>query len=70
MDKVEKELNKKIIEVTNNIRQNYPELLKYLNEMPETIPSEDDPSVEHKDLSDYYKSLVDLVKEYDENKNK
>lgn len=70
MDKVEKELNKKIIEITNDIRQNYPELLKYLDEMPETIPSEENPSVEHKDLSDYYKSLVDLVEEYNENNAK
>lgn len=70
MDKVEKELNKKIIEITNKIRQNYPELLKYLDEMPETIPSEEDPDINHKALSNYYESLVDLVEEYDENNTK
>lgn len=70
MDKVEENLNKKIIEITNNIRQNYPELLKYLNEMPDTIPSEEDPKINHKALSDYYESLVDVVKKYDENNTK
>lgn len=66
----EKELNDKILEATNNIRENYPELLKYLNEMPETIPAEADPSVTLKALSSYHKSLVDLMEEYDENEKK
>ena len=37
----EKELNSKILDITMKIRENYPELSKYLDEMPETIPNEE-----------------------------
>lgn len=64
--KTEKDLNEKILEITENIRENYPELLKNLNEMPETIPSEDNPEINAKALAVYYDSLVSLIKEYED----
>jgi len=39
--KTELELNEMILGVTNNIREKHPELLKYPNEMPITIPYEE-----------------------------
>jgi len=64
--KSEKALNEKILEVTQNIRENYPELLENLNEMPQDIPSDDDTEVNSRALTSYYESLVGLVKKYDE----
>lgn len=60
---VEKELNEKILKITEKIRNNYPELLKHLNELTETIPAKENPEI---NLSKYYDSLVNLVKKYEE----
>lgn len=35
----EEEIDAKIIAITNTIRQNHPELVNYLNEIPITIPN-------------------------------
>jgi len=43
--KTELELNEMILSITNNIRENHSELLKHLNEMPVTIPYEENPEV-------------------------
>lgn len=64
--KTEKTLNEKILEITENIRENYPELLRNLNEMPETILSEDNPEINVKALTIYYDSLVSLLKKYED----
>ncbi len=60
----EKELNAKILEITMKIRDNYPELNKYLEEMPETIPSEKSPEMDLKNLEEYYNTLTNLIKNY------
>lgn len=65
--KTELELNEKIVELTNSIRKNHPELMKFLEEMPITVPYQENPSVTIKALSDYYDSLVKLVKGYEKN---
>ena len=65
-DQKEKELNAKILEITNDIRSEYPELEKYLEEMPMTIPADSDPHITIKNLQAYYDSLVELVEKYDE----
>lgn len=60
----EKELNVKILEITMKIRDNYPELIQYLEEMPDTIPNEKHPEVDIDNLREYYNSLTSLLKKY------
>ena len=62
--KTEKEINQAILEITMKIRNEYPELIKFLSEMPVTIPDVDQPEVTTKVLSDYYESLENLLKKY------
>jgi hypothetical protein len=61
---IEKELNAKILEVTMKIKDHYPELSKYLDEMPVTIPSEKDPEITLNQLKVYYESLNSLLNKY------
>jgi hypothetical protein len=61
---IEKDLNSKILEITMNIKDNYPELSKYLEEMPVTIPDEQNPDITLKNLSSYYDSLNSLLNKY------
>ena len=60
----EEELNEKIMKITTAIREDYPELHKYLNEMPVTIPSEKHPHVDIEELTKYYESLITLFRNY------
>lgn len=61
---IEKDLNSKILKITLNIKDNYPELSKYLEEMPVTIPDEQNPDITLKNLSSYYDSLNSLLNKY------
>jgi len=63
-DQIEKDLNSKIMEITIIIKDKYPELLKYLDEMPVTIPSEKNPEITLKNLSAYYESLNTVLNKY------
>lgn len=63
------ELNEMILNITNNIRENYPELLKYLDELPITLPNEKDPLITVKILSSYYNSLKTIIERYEKNEN-
>ena len=63
MEKV-KDLNDKIMAITTLISENHPELCKYLDEMPITIPNNNDPKMDSKTLEDYYESLKKIVKGY------
>jgi hypothetical protein len=63
-EEIEKDLNSKILKVTMTIKEQYPELSKYLEEMPATIPSDKDPEITLKNLSEYYESLNSLLNEY------
>ena len=60
----EEEINAKIMKVTMVIQENYPELSKYLNEMPITIPIDSNPEVNVKNLQKYYATLVALFRNY------
>lgn len=60
----EEELNAKIIKITMVIQENYPELSKYLNEMPVTIPVDNHPEVNIKNLQKYYDSLITWFRNY------
>ncbi|MDZ4666751.1 MAG: alpha/beta hydrolase [bacterium] len=63
--KTELELNEMILGITNVIREKHPELLKYIDEMPITVPYEENPEITSKTLSSYYDSLVVLLKDYE-----
>lgn len=62
--KLENDLNKAILKITMKIRNDYPELSKYLNEMVVTIPDVATPEMTNKILLDYYNSLDSMLKEY------
>ena len=65
--KTEKELNKDILEITMDIKKNYPELTKYLKELQVTIPDNTKPEITVKILQDYYDSLNSILDKYAEN---
>ena len=46
------------------IRNEFPELMKFLNEMPITIPTEKYPEINHKILQEYLDSLLELLRKY------
>lgn len=62
--KTEKELNDAILNITILIKSKFPELSKYIEEMPVTIPDEKDPDITTKALKEYYDSLEALLKKY------
>jgi hypothetical protein len=62
--KTETELNKKILVISMAIRSEYPELMKFLNEMPVTIPDQKNPEINTKILEDYLNSLQEMFKKY------
>ena len=61
----EKEINEKIMTITMKIQKEFPELSKYLNELPVTIPIENDPEINTRVLIDYYESLAKLLSTYE-----
>ena len=63
----DKKINEKILALTRSIREKYPELQKFLGEMPITIPNDSNPEITLKVLEDYYNSLSALIKRYEEN---
>ena len=63
-EETEKELNSKILEITMRIKNQYPELSKYLEEMPVTIPDEKHPEITLKNLNAYYNSLTTILNKY------
>ena len=58
-------LTQQILELTLVINTRYPELSKYLTEMPVTLPTSNDPEISKNTLQEYYESLVTLVKTYE-----
>lgn len=63
-EETEKDMNSKILEITMNIKNQYPELSKYLEEMPVTIPDEKHPEITLKSLNAYYNSLTTILNRY------
>ncbi|WP_310560489.1 hypothetical protein [Flavobacterium sp.] len=68
--KTEEELYAAILKITMEIKIQFPELSKYISEMPETIPNVENPKINRKVLQEYYDSLHILVKDYVENQPK
>jgi hypothetical protein len=67
--KTEKELNQDILIITLLIKNKYPELSKYISEMPVTIPNEAEPEITIRNLKEYYNSLEEILKKYALNHN-
>ena len=57
----EKELNEKILKITMKIKDQHPELSKYIEEMPLTIHDEKYPEITLKNLKEYYDSLNSIL---------
>ncbi len=67
----EKEINAKILKITMTIKNQYPELSKYIEEMPITVPDEKNPEITLTNLNMYYDSLNSILNKYiEENQNK
>ena len=62
--KTEQQLNSDILKVTTAIEENFPELSKYIAEMPVKFSEGDSPEINIKRLSDYYDSLDTLLNNY------
>lgn len=62
--KNEQELNHDILEVSMIIGESYPELSKYLGEMPIRIADGIKVKTDLNDLEDYYGSLETLLNKY------
>ena len=62
--KAELILNAKILKVTMTIREHYPELIKYLEEVTDTIPNKKDPDITLKNLNAYCETLQSMLHEY------
>ena len=60
----EVDLNSKILKITMTIMDQYPELSKYLEEMPVTIPNEKNPEINLNNLKIYYESLSLMLNKY------
>lgn len=58
-------LIEKIMSITSLIKEKHPELMKFIDEMPVTIPDENNPQLNLKALMEYYNSLTDLLKKYE-----
>jgi len=61
---MEMNLNVKILEVTMKIRYHYPELSKYLDEVPVSIPAGKDQEIKLNHLKEYYESLSSILNKY------
>lgn len=61
----EKELTDAILKITMSINEKFPELQKYVNEMPVSVPDADNPEINIKTLADYKHSLESLLKKYE-----
>ena len=65
--KTEQEINDDILKITMTIHKKFPELSKFIEEMPVTIPNSSSPELNINSLKAYYESLENLLKEYKPN---
>lgn len=54
--------NDQIIKAIEKISREYPELVKYLDEMPITMPDNTDPDINSRILKEFYESLIGFEK--------
>jgi hypothetical protein len=62
--KTETELTQEILEITNKIHHQFPELSKYLKEIPLRMGTKEDNGISSQSLSDYYDSMFEVITEY------
>lgn len=62
--KTKAEQEQDILYTTIKIHKIFPELSKYIAEMPETFSSEDKEAINNKTLKEYYNSLSEMLQEY------
>lgn len=62
---LENYLNSRILKITTIIKNQYPELLEFLNEMPVTFPSEMNPEITLNNLKTYGESLNSILIKYE-----
>lgn len=58
------ELKKDIVNITMKIQQEYPELSKYITEMPVKISDKNNEEINIKNLQDYHSSLAAVLQNY------
>jgi len=68
--KTENEIINDSIETTTIINEKNPELSKYKEEMPVTLPNENDPEINETNLKEYQSSLNVLLNKYAANYNR
>lgn len=61
----EEAFNAKILKITLHINKFHPELSKYIEEMPISVPDEKNPEINLKNLRLYYESLLSVMKKYE-----
>lgn len=61
-----KDLLTEISKVTRDIETNYPSIYEHLDEIPMTIPDQQNPDINAKELEDYLESLKEIIKKYKE----
>lgn len=49
-----------IAQLTEKIRQDHPELIRFIDEMPITIPDEINPRITVSALKDFYETLLNI----------
>ncbi|WP_190811006.1 hypothetical protein [Flagellimonas sp. S3867] len=59
-----KEILSEIVLLTNQIETEYPELYKFLEEQPMTIPAEDKPEIDRATMENYLMGLRALLEHY------
>lgn len=59
--RIESDLNAEILLLTMTMRKEFPELSKYIEEMPVTVPDMKDPMVTINGLQDYLQSLTAML---------
>lgn len=65
--KTENEISNDITKLTLGIQEDFPELSKYISEMPITIPNMANPEITADNLKEYNDSLNELVTNYSKN---
>ncbi|MBK8627628.1 MAG: hypothetical protein IPN86_19300 [Saprospiraceae bacterium] len=65
-DKTNIEWTQDIIRITTEIKTNYPELSKYVDEMPVSLNSINAEDKSPNNMKEYYESLEMLIKKYKE----
>jgi len=58
------EILTKIAQVTREIENNHPELLKYLDETRSTIPTKSNAKLDASDLKNYLNQLQEMLAKY------